>query len=339
MEAAMGPHWYFQASGGTGPFRVTGWQRGVSVTMVANRDYWGGSPRLDGLDFRVLPGFASALRLYEAGELQYLTVPEDAFAAVMGNARHRDEIVTAPRAQTRHIGLNAGRYPPLADRRVRQALSLVIDRAAVVRGLFGGAAIDLPGAATPGVVSFADGVLPPLRHDPEEARRLLAEAGYPDGRGLPPVELSGLDAARDELAYYADRFRRVLGIPVTVRTYERATYINAINAGSLALFQSGWTADYPDAMTYFMPLWHGASPYNRSRWRNADMDRLVDAARCEADEGRRFALYRDAERLLADDWAAVTLPVLLQVALRKPGVQNIGPTPFGNSGFLAATVP
>ena len=87
----------------------------------------------------------------------------------------------------------------------------------------------------------------------------MAEAGYPDGKGLPPVDITGTEAFKDEITYYANQFNRVLGMPVNVKVVERATHIRAMNAGEVAFFPWGWTADYTDAAYYLSQMWYGPS--------------------------------------------------------------------------------
>jgi peptide/nickel transport system substrate-binding protein len=190
----------------------------------------------------------------------------------------------------------------------------------------------LNGVVTPGVPGFNPD-LPVLQYDPDQARKLMAEAGYPDGKGLPPIEISSTEAYKDELTYYANQFQRVLGMPVSVKVVERATFIRAMNAGEVAFFPWGWTADYPDAADYLSLMWYSSSPYNRGRWHNAEYDAVIDKAMTVPDDAARFLLYHQAEKILMDDWAIAPTPMTASVALRKPNVHNVTLTPFGFSLF------
>jgi ABC-type oligopeptide transport system substrate-binding subunit len=104
-----------------------------------------------------------------------------------------------------------------------------------------------------------------------------------------------------------------------------------MNAGEVAFFPWGWTADYPDAADYLSLMWYSSSPYNRGRWKSAAYDKVIDEALSVADDDRRFALYHQAEKILLGDWAMAPTPMTAAVALRKPNVRNVTLTPFGFS--------
>lgn len=331
IVAELGADWMTKASAGTGPFKFRQWKRGVSVDLAANTDYWGGAPKIDGVSFLIVPSADTALSQYDAGELDFVDVYASAIRRVLRDARYAKELIRVPRAQATYLGMNQNLYAPFKDRRVREAVSLSIDRAAMVRGLYGGAAF-MPTGAVPGVPGGIQGLAPPA-FDPARAKALMAEAGFPDGKGLPPIEISSTEANKDELTYYADQLKRVLGMPVSVKVVERATFIRSMNAGEVPFFPWGWTMDYPDAATFLSDMWYSKSRYNRPRWANAEYDALIDQALTTPDEAARFALYHKAERILLDDYGMVPLPITASLAVRKPTVHNVTLTPFGFSMF------
>jgi peptide/nickel transport system substrate-binding protein len=337
IVAEQGADWMLKVSAGTGPFKFRQWRRGQSVDLDSNKAYWGGAPKIDGVSFLVVPNADTVLSQYDAGELDFVDVYSASLRRVLRDQRYEKELIRVPRAQSTYLGMNPNIYAPFKDKRVREAVSLAIDRTAMVRGLYGGAAFPLNGVTTPGMPGF-DPTLPELKFDPERAKKLMAEAGYPEGKGLPPVDISGTEAFKDELTYYANQFNRVLGMPVNVKVVERATHIRAMNAGEVAFFPWGWTADYPDAMYYLGQMWYGSSPYNRPRWKNADYDRLIDEALTVPDDAKRYALYHKAERVLLDDWGMAPVPMTASIALRKPNVRNVTITPFGFSSFRAIEI-
>lgn len=337
VVAEAGPDWMAKVSAGTGPFKFKQWQRGVSVDLVANPDYWDGAPKIDGVSFKIVPSADTALAQFDSGELDFVDVYAGAIRRVLRDTRYEKELIRVNRAQSTYLGMNQNLYAPFKDKRVREAISLSLDRNAMIKGLYGGAAFPLNGIVTPGMPGF-DASVPEAKYDPERAKKLMAEAGFPDGKGLPPLEISGTETFKDELTYFANQLNKVLGMPVTVKLVERATHIRAMNAGEVAFFPWGWTADFPDAAYYLSQMWYGPSPYNRARYKNADYDKLIDEALTVADDAKRFALYHQAEKIALDDFAFAPVPMTASVALRKSGVKNATVTPFGFSSFAKTEI-
>jgi peptide/nickel transport system substrate-binding protein len=322
-----GPDWVQKASAGSGPYRFVHWKRGVEVALAPHPAYWRGAPRIDGVRFLVVPSVDTAISMYEAGELDLVDVPRVAVRRVLQDARFQGQLLQVPAAQVQYLGLNQGLYPPFRDRRVREAVSLVVNRDAIVKGLYGGAAFPLYGSITPGVPGY-DPERAKIPYDPERARRLLAEAGYPGGQGLPPVDIQSTSLNKDELAYFANQFKKELGWDVRVQIVERGTFIKAMNEGQVPFFSWGWTADYPDGAYFLSQMWHSRSKWNRPRYANPRYDEVIDRAMSVADNETRYRLYREAEKVLMDDAGMVPLTVRMQVAIRKPNVANVHLTPF-----------
>ncbi len=333
VMAEQGPEWFNKVSAGTGPFKSINWKRGVSVSMEAHKDYWGGAPTIDGVSMPIVPSSDTALSMYDAGDIDFLYVPENIVSRVLADARYKAERIESPRAQARYLGMNQTLYAPFKDKRVREAISLSIDREAMIKGLYKGAAFPLNGQITPGVAGFDPKNVPPLKYDPERAKKLLVEAGLPGGKGMSPVDIQSTEIFKDEITYYANQLKRVLGMEVNVKIVERGTHIKQMNAGDVAFFPWGWTADYPDGLYYLSQMWYGPSPYNRARYKNPDYDKLIEKAQATADDTERYKIYHEAERVLMADWATAPLPIPAVVALRKPNVKNVTVTPFGYSPF------
>jgi ABC-type transport system substrate-binding protein len=224
--------------------------------------------------------------------------------------------------------MNQNLYAPFRDPRVREAFCISIDRDAMSRGLFGGLAVPLYGQITPGVAGYSETNIPPIRYNPERARQLMAEAGFAGGRGMPPLKITNLQPFRNEVAYYADQWRQVLGITVEIEIMERPLFLRQLNAGEVPLFSWGWTAGYPDALYYLSQVWHSRSPFNRARYNNAEYDRLIDQAQITPNDPARFALYQQAERVLLGEWGTCGLFMRTIVAVVKPNVQGVVLSPF-----------
>jgi len=319
----LGPDWPTKASAGTGPFKFRQWSRGQEVLLEANKDYWGGAPSVDNVRFLIIPNQSTAISQYEAGELDLLYVESVTEGRrILRDPKFEKELIKVPAAQINYLGMNQNLYAPFKDRRVREAVCHSIDNAAMIKGLFGGAAFPLNGQVTPGVAGYNPD-LPPIAYDPTKAKELIAAAGFPDGKGLPPVKLTTTEPNKDQAQYLVSQFQKILGMPAQVEIVERATFIKSMNAGEVPFFPWGWSADYPDAMYFLAQVWYGPSTYNRSRWKNPDYDRIIEEAERQPDDAKRFQLYHQAEKVLLDDWGTCPLPIRMQIAAAKPNVEGV----------------
>lgn len=327
IVAEHGDDWATKVSAGTGPFSFKDWKIGRSVDLDAFDGYWGGAPQIDGVEFVVVPSGDTAVSMFEAGELDLVYADRGKVRRIVQDPNLKDVMITSPAAQILYLGMNQNLYEPFKDIRVREAVCIGFDRDAMVEGLYEGAAFPLYGQVTPGVAGYNPN-LKPIPYDPERAKALLAEAGYPGGEGLPPIKITSIEPDKNELTYFASQFQNVLGIPVEVEIAERGTHIKRMNAGEVAFFPWGWSAGYPDAMYFLSQVWYGPSPYNRSRWQNDAFDALIEKAQGVANEGERYKLYNEAEQILLNDWGTCPTTVRKQVALVKPNVHGVALTPF-----------
>lgn len=337
VEADYGENWSQKASAGTGPFKYKYWRRGVSIELVAFDDYWRGAPTIDGVTFYVVPNIDTTLSMYEAGELDLVDVLPAAARNVTRDPRFAGQLMKKSAAQVRYLALNQSQYAPFRDKRVREAISISLDRAAMAYGLFGGAAVPLYSQITPGFPGY-DPATPIIEYDLQRAQQLMTEAGHENGKGLPPLVIQGTHDDKTELAFYADHLKKTLGLPVTVSIVERGTHIKQLNSGTVALFPWGWTADYADPSSFLKDLYYSKSKWNRSRYVNEEFDALIDAAATTVNDARRMSLYRQADRLLMADFGVVPTTVRVQIVIRRPTVDGIRLTALGFMPFYGVSM-
>jgi oligopeptide transport system substrate-binding protein len=289
---------------GTGPFRFERWDRRKEIVLAANTVYFGGAPRLGRIVYRIFPDEQSGAMFEEfrRGRLEDSPVPMQDYPRLLAAiaATH----VKRPMFSVRFLGLNT-RIKPLGDPRVRQALIYAIDREAIVQ------------ETTRGRFALARGILPPgtlgynprlsgYEHDPVRARALLAEAGYPEGRGLPPLSIWATVKLEPEHSRIV-RYLAAVGVTAEFRyVTDWPRFSRMLAEGQLAVFQYAWFADVPDPDNFLFKLFHSKSPRNYTGYANLQLDALLMRARNETDGQRRVDLYRRAEQLVMND--AVVVP-------------------------------
>jgi len=298
-----------------GPFLLESWRRGERLVMVRNPQFPG---RFDGNVERVVLHLgnepAHNVALYEQDELDVLS-PEVLPTAQMNLARQRHpaEDLSLPRAATKFLGFHCSE-PPFDDLRVRRAFALAINRGAL-SGVGSFAAFPASGGLIPpGVPGHCPDVA--LPHDASRARETLAEAGYPGGRGLPPVKLvitEGLEGVCQELQA---QWKQVLDVDVAWDSVPWKDYIPQIMAGKLQAYIVGMGAYYPDPDCFLS----SQRVVGRLRWPHEEYGQLIAQARRLLDPERRLELYAQAERILVEEAPLVPLSYGINFVLVKPWV-------------------
>jgi oligopeptide transport system substrate-binding protein len=308
-----------------GPFRLEAWWPGESMVLARNTGYRGrfkGNVQQVELSLR-REDLSARLERYEAGDLDILSLSGAYSVRDLARQRHAGDYVLAPRLGTYYIGFNVGR-PPFDDRRVRRAFALAIDRETlaevVLRGYYSPAT---GGFIPPGVPGHSPGIS--LPYHPEGARKLLAEAGYPDGKGFPLVDFLQPAAWETGAKYLQAQWRENLGVKIRSESLESATYFDELDRDPPPLFAVGWYADYPDPDSFL----RGSAIRRITRWRSEAYDRLLEKARRVLDQGERVRLYRQADKILVEEAAIVPVGhdrkhFIVKPWISKPPITGIG---------------
>jgi ABC-type oligopeptide transport system substrate-binding subunit/class 3 adenylate cyclase len=303
-----------------GPFRLVAWQRGESMTLTRNPTYHG---RASGNAQRVRVSFLSGARTevghYEADKLDAMDITFFSAAEIdRVRGRHSGHYVLVPSLFTSFLGFRVSR-PPFDQPRVRRAFVMATDRETMVdvnwRGYTSPA---LGGFIPPGMPGHSAGIA--LPYDPEQARQLLSEAGYPGGRGFPTIELMATTdpASRLGSEYLQAQWKENLGINTAWEATEFEAYVRRIEKDPPHVFLWGWVADYPDPDNFL----RGCNIPDKTGWRNEDYDRLVEEASRIMNQEQRMELYRQAERILIEQAAIMPVSYYRLHLLVKPWVRR-----------------
>ncbi|HEU0020571.1 MAG TPA: peptide ABC transporter substrate-binding protein [Dehalococcoidia bacterium] len=299
----LGEGWLRQPNG-TGPFKLAEYQVGEILRLERNDNYHLKPAYLDEIEF-ILSG-GTPMLMYENDEIDVTGVGiADLDRVLDPNEPLNAQLVTAPSTfSVEYIGLNVDQ-PPLDDPKVRLALNLAIDRESISTLVLSNLRTPANGIIPPGFPSYN----PDLRgyqYDLERARQLLQESEYGDDlENLPRItmNISGSFGANVplDLEVILDSWEQELGIQVDIQQTEWATFLQDLHARRYQMFVIAWGADYPDPENFLDILFHSGSDNNQTNYSNPEVDRLLEQARVEADQTRRFELYNRIEQMILDD--------------------------------------
>ncbi len=307
-----------------GPFRLKEWKVNEVVGVEKNPFYWDADVvRLREIRFYPIENLNTEELAFKAGQLH---VTEAIPSAKLTSYRQANSpfLRLDPSLGTEYYLLNT-ESPPLDNNKIRRALSLSLDRQSLVDNVKGGgqkAAYHFTPPQTAGYTSSAK-----LKENVEEARRLLAEAGFPNGQGFPTSELLFNSSENNKAMAEAiqQMWKAALGIRVELRNQEYKVYLNSRNTGDFQIARSSWIGDYNDPNT-FLELWTSGSGNNHSRWRNDNYNNLIVQAAQTNDRKNRFDMFSKAEETLLQESPIIPLYFYVNAYLIKPEVKNWHPT-------------
>ena len=300
-----------------GPFMMTEWVPGSHITFSKNPNYWNAEAiKLDKLEFELIEDSNAAYSAYTSGEVDMIKdVPTEEIPSLQGNKEfHVDPIIG-----TYYVSLNLQKEY-FQDARVRKALSLAIDRNYVANTLMQGtyspaSAIVGPGWLDTDGSSFAEnanGGTPYIDNDNfdanlEEAKKLLEEAGYPNGEGFPQIEYTTNDAGYHKVvAEYLQQAWAAIGIDLKVNIVEWASFTPMRRNGEFDVARNGWVGDYTDPSN-ILELFCTTNGNNDGKYTNADFDAAIEDSRVTTDAATRSADLHKAEDLLMEDAGCIPI--------------------------------
>ena len=285
---------------GTGPWKFVEWRHDDYLLFAKNPDYFDGAPKMDSLRARIIREPSTAVAEFEVGNVDLLYVPEAETRRWEETDERNATLAAAPALRLWYIGLNTTRGP-LRDVRVRQAINHAIDVGIILDRLVGGRGRRAAGVIPP-VLDGADTTRAPYAHDADRARRLLAQAGFPNG-----IDIDLWHSDNESFSRVAQSIQSYLGeagIRARLVQREAAAMRAAARNGETDMVLKDWYADYPDAENFLYPLLHTTNRGvggNVSFYSNPEFDRLVDESRIELDSARRVELYRRADSIAFAD--------------------------------------
>lgn len=331
-----------------GPFYVSEWVPGSHILMSKNTNYWNADAiKLDGIKFNLIEDSNAAYSAYQTGEvLMIKDVPTEEIPSLEGNA----DYYVDPIIGTYYVSLNLDREP-FNDKNVRKALSLAIDREYVANTLMQGTYTPAGNFMGPGWIDMdgsefmenANGGAPYIdttdfEGNLEEAKKLLADAGYPDGEGLPSITYSTNDIGYHKVvAEYLQEAWAELGVDLQVEIVEWASFTPMRRNGDYDSSRNGWVGDYSDPSN-MLDLLYSTNGNNDGNFNNADYDAAMETSRSTIDPEERSKALHDAEDILMEEAGCIPIAYYNDFWLQSDKITGSWHSPYGYWYFMYADI-
>jgi oligopeptide transport system substrate-binding protein len=306
---------------GNGPFRIESRRIRDRVRLVKNEHYWNRDKvRLNTVDVLAVEGTTTMLNLYLTGQVDWITTVPAPLAPRLIATRPK-EFNPSPILGTYFYRFNVTK-PPLDRADVRRALTLVLDRNEIVKTVTRMGEIPAFSLVPPGLAGYTSA--PYVGgENVAEAKRLLAAAGFPDGRGFPKVEIlyNTQEPHKAIAELIQDRWKRTLGIDVGLRNQEWGVFLDTVRQKNYDVARAGWIGDYADPNT-FLDMFMSDNENNQTGWKNADYDRLVTQAAAEPDVAKRMQTLHNAEAILMQELPIAPIYFYVSKDMVRPYIEG-----------------
>ncbi len=326
-----------------GPFKLTEIKPKEKYVLKKNPNYVDAAKvKLETLEIVFIEAAEAELAAYMGGSI---SVSDNMNAESVKMFEKTPEFYSVPRIGVYYFDINTTKKP-FDDARVRKAFAIGFNREQVVRNVlqlterpaYGMIPYGIPYATKP-AKNFRDIVPEPFKEDIAAAKKLLADAGYPDGKGLPPVTITVMNNQSNKDAAQAMQamWKKNLGVEVTIQTWESKVYWDEMSNGNFQIMRDGWTGDYPDPMTN-LDIFESSQTDDDNRWVNKEYDRLLAENRKITDQQKRMDNFAKAEKILMDEMPVFPLYYYTDTFIAKPGVKGVTKNFIGHTFFEYASV-
>jgi peptide/nickel transport system substrate-binding protein len=328
---------------GTGPFRMVAWEEGQALVLKKNEHYFekdsAGNrlPYLDGVKVSFYDSKATEFLLFRQKELDFINDIAASFkdeVLTKAGTLHKEwegkiRLIASPYLNIEYLGLlmDTGnsllKNSPTRFKKIRQAINYGFDRRKMTLYLRNSLGTPAESGFVPlGLPSFDSVAVKGYYFDPARTKQLLAEAGFPGGKGLPVIKLMTIAIYADMANFIAKQLEES-GIPVQVEVVQKSLLLDMTSNSRAAFFRGSWIADYPDAENYLSVFYSkNPAPPNYTRYNNPAFDALFEKAIAETNDSARYELYRQADQLMINDAPVVPLWYDKAVRLVQPYIKG-----------------
>lgn len=330
-----------------GPFYISEWVPGSHILMSKNPNYWNADAiKLAGIKWNLIEDANASYSAYQTGEvLMIKDVPTEEIPSLTGSS----DFYVDPIIGTYYLSLNTQREP-FTDAKVRKALSLAIDREYVANTLMQGTYSPAYNFMGPGWIDTdgsqfmdkANGgqtyISADYEANLEEAKQLLADAGYPNGEGLPAITYSTNDAGYHKvIAEYLQQAWAEIGVELNVDVVEWASFTPMRRNGDYDASRNGWVGDYSDPSN-MLDLLYSSNGNNDGKFNNADYDAAMDISRTTLDAAERSEALHKAEDILMEETACIPVAYYNDFWLQSDKITGSWHSPYGYWYFMYADI-
>ena len=289
---------------GTGPFKLKEWKLNEGIELVKNENYWKEAPKIDGVEIKVVPDTETQNIMYRNGELDILDLDYMVDYIPTYKQEFKDNLVFVPRVGITYFTFNEN-IEPLNNVNIRKALSMAIDRQAIVDSMYNGTASIENGIFPKGLIGHNENI-EAIEYNTEKAKEILAAEGYPNGFDMEiAIDSASSDTTKSVLEIISEQLSEI-GVNASLKTYDESTWLATRKAGELGSFMSIWTADYNDPDN-FIYTFFGTDENTKLRSLNYKDKEVIDRvakARAIINEDERIKEYQALEKkIITEDRA------------------------------------
>lgn len=322
---------------GTGYMKFQSRTPGESVVVERFDDYWQEPAKIDTLTFKVVTEATARIAELETGQSHFIYGIENAQwdrLASNPDINMDDDVYNI---SNEYIGMNTEKGA-LQDKRVRQAIGHMVDKDAIMEGVYYNQGRTMKGALQPEVLGYNED-LEDLAYNPERAKELMKEAGYEDGLDL--KIMTNDVPERIDIAILLQEQLKDISINLSVEQLEWGTYLEAISNGEHDLFILGWPNSVGDPDQGLWPLFHSSmkgSGGNRAFFDNEEVDALLEEGRQESNEEKRAEIYQEIDKILVEEQPSIFIRQAASAHASRAEVGNLDPGHLGKPDFRTVTL-
>ncbi|AIY79333.1 peptide ABC transporter substrate-binding protein [Clostridium botulinum] len=334
-----------------GPFKITKYGMKDEIVLEKNENYYDiNNIKLDKLNVKLVTEDTSAWASFKTGDFDMVdVVPTSEIEGALADGTGKNFPLLGTGFYVINVSDSVNAIDPnatkvLQDKRVRKALNLAIDRPSIIKNILKGGQTPATGFVAQGIKNpdgsdFADKKYFKAEGDLEEAKKLLAEAGYPNGEGFPNLValINPVNPNGDIAQALQDMWKTNLGINVELQSQEWKVFQTTRTAKQYEVAFHSWVGDYIDPMT-FLDMWESTSGQNCAGYNNPEYDKLIRAAKVEQDQTKRFEMLHQAEDILMEDMPIIPLNYQVKTKGIKDYVKGVNVSPLGFIYFDKAYV-